>query len=453
MKKIIFAYNTENNSWRKVKLTERPENMPIIFIVQYKVEATNEKWLKAWCPLHHAYEEIISHKDDSLITVTGCHLGGFCVKTDILIRPNGYNIWQHHNWECVAYWSLEKSNQPGTVQYSKHVMRLSYTWEQDTSNNLIYLVPHMRYWEEYVYDNKNCIPRNIPQNVKAEIKTILKIKDDDIDCAEKSVISPIHIGNIQEKHQQDYSYTKTDYQIYEKNINGYNFRLIPSCEAFRNISYSISGIISARTNETLFDEAKALVAVEHHGRYLLTLILSGSKVQHEYGAYFNPSILAAVKLYAVTDCWAKSAGIDKKYLSNRDYESIKDYLIIGKPSSKGHTSLKNILELSEDYIKPGYYLDFHLCLSAARVPDISSYGKIHDDEHRLTEALPFAKRLFAAAWSGNPEAQYVMHLLYSTYSCFSNTNPRKARYWLSEASRNGWRPFEKLRMDNSRLFN
>ena len=438
MHEIIYAYNGKERIWKEVNLPDRPENMPIFFIVEYKEEYTQESWLKVWCPFHNAYEEIENHNDDVLITSQGCRLEGFCVKADVFIAMRGFNIYQHPSQgECYGYWTMKKNAPSNTIQYIHKYLSVSHTWEKDASDGRVRIVPHLRFWREY---EKN---ESLPKNNELAKK-----------CSEEKIPPPVTIEDIQENNQIDYVYTKNDYQIYEKRINSYNFRLISSRETFKNITNSMpTG--NFVENENPFDGATALVAVEHQGRYLLTLILSGAKVKNEYGAYFIPSLLKAVKLYVVTDCWAKLVGIDKSYLSSKEYESIKDYLVVNKPSLNKRPALKDLLMLPEKDVKPGYYLDLHLSLSAARIPKrhTASYGEIHDDKHRLTKALPFAKRLFAAAWDGNSEAQYVMYLLYDTNSCFTNTNSRKSQYWLREAIKNGWKPFEKVRLDNSRLFN
>jgi hypothetical protein len=50
---------------------------------------------------------------------------------------------------------------------------------------------------------------------------------------------------------------------------------------------------------------------------------------------------------------------------------------------------------------------------------------------------PVARPLFEAAFSDNPEAQYVMSLLYSDQYC-SNINRRLADKWYNLARENGW---------------
>ncbi len=57
--------------------------------------------------------------------------------------------------------------------------------------------------------------------------------------------------------------------------------------------------------------------------------------------------------------------------------------------------------------------------------------------------LPWGKRIFDAAWAGNPEAQYVMSLFYHRYSYrFSRYDGQRAADWYKKACDNGWLKIE-----------
>ena len=100
-------------------------------------------------------------------------------------------------------------------------------------------------------------------------------------------------------------------------------------------------------------------------------------------------------------------------------------------------SLMDLRAVPKEKIHSGYYLYFYKNLIEASL--LHPRGpKLEDDEQAYwMKNFSVAKPLFEAAFSGHPEAQYVMSLLYSDQYC-SYINRRLADKWYNLARENGW---------------
>ena len=56
----------------------------------------------------------------------------------------------------------------------------------------------------------------------------------------------------------------------------------------------------------------------------------------------------------------------------------------------------------------------------------------------LEERYPSIRHMFVAADNNNPEAQYVLHLMYSDAILFNYCDYRRADIWYQRAISNGW---------------
>ena len=78
-----FYYNCAQESWQETNISsfcgEDITALPMIPVVKYRHQRTGENWAKAWCEVHHAYEEIEEYKDDGLTTADGCRIKGIVV--------------------------------------------------------------------------------------------------------------------------------------------------------------------------------------------------------------------------------------------------------------------------------------------------------------------------------------------------------------------------------------
>ena len=180
MSDIIFAYDAVLMDWREIPAhpssdgTSAQKQSPV-FIVTYDDLRDVSPWEGVWCPHHHSYEKVIRQERDSLWTKDDCQIQGMCVKTNIKINPEGYNIYQHHRDIGIAYWMLSHDERKDAVRYLARKLYLTYTWERDTRDGRVRLVPHPRFWSD---STGECTTRkycsDIPSTILDKIRTLLE---------------------------------------------------------------------------------------------------------------------------------------------------------------------------------------------------------------------------------------------------------------------------------------
>ena len=453
MYKTILSYDIKAKDWKEIfpsgKSNEiaKPEELPLIFFVEYDDEREDSPWERAWCKKCNAYEEIIRQDGNNLWTKGGCKLTGFCVKVSVKISKEGHNIWQHHSSDCTAYWLLRKDETNETVHITKKELYLSHTWEKDAHDGCVRLVPHPRYWSEKKaeFTAGMTFSTDTPQGVQDKVREMLKLPKEECVSGKSSTsqIVPVALEDVKENHQVDISYSDADHKFYEKDINGHCFHLIPSWETYQNITRSICGTYDS--DESIRANATALLAIEYEGLYRMTFAVAGNKVLKSHSIYHNGNILAEVKRRIIWEAWNESVGL--RDISSKDYAEIKDRIRIKPLTERQETSLLDLLTVPAEDIQPGYFLKLNLSLSRVNIPRVSAPTDKEDERQYLDACLPFLKRLFDAAWKDNAEAAYAMHLLYRSKSCFCNGNLRRSRYWFGRAVRSGWKWKEDLRLD------
>jgi hypothetical protein len=109
------------------------------------------------------------------------------------------------------------------------------------------------------------------------------------------------------------------------------------------------------------------------------------------------------------------------------------------------------LELPEAEIGPGFYLSLNMKLTETFLLRPPAPSLSDDEQEYLQKNLPWGKRLFQAAFAGNPEAQYAMSLFYRDHHC-SAADRCLAEEWYLRAVSNGWLEIAPAKKD-VRIFN
>jgi hypothetical protein len=139
--------------------------------------------------------------------------------------------------------------------------------------------------------------------------------------------------------------------------------------------------------------------------------------------------------------WLQHFDIEEKYPPHiNSYHALEqDFTIepVDADAEWEKMSLMDLRAVPKEKIHSGYYLYFYKNLIEASL--LHPRGpKLEDDEQAYwMKNFSVAKPLFEAAFSGHPEAQYVMSLLYSDQYC-SYINRRLADKWYNLARENGW---------------
>lgn len=224
-------------------------------------------------------------------------------------------------------------------------------------------------------------------------------------------------------------------------INGFNFRLIGSYDIFTNI-FGFSVLSYCLDQETFSDKRKVFLGIERNGAWLGIILLEDGKVKRMSTNLHKRKILAA-KLRIAYLCWLRHNNVKEIYSFEEDaFPALTQEFSIGpveRDEEWEEMELRELVDLPESSVRPGYYL--HLCRKLAEVrPHRSPPPTVEDDERiYLTEHYPLGKRIYDAAWGGNPEAQYVMSVFYSDEAgLFSFGDRRLSWIWYAKACENGW---------------
>ncbi len=259
-------------------------------------------------------------------------------------------------------------------------------------------------------------------------------------CNALEMIDPCHA-----KSQPDRIFSDQERKL-ECCINGFNFRLIGSYDiATKIFGYSVlrfcfdQEIIS---DKNIFFPGVVFLGIERNGAWLGSIILKDGKVKRMDTDLHRRKILAA-KLRIAYLCWLRHNNIKEIYSFEDDAlpALAQDFSIgpVERDEAWEEMELRELLDLPESSVRPGYYL--HLCRKFAEVrPSRPAPPTAEDDERAyLTEHFPLGKRIYDAAWAGNPEAQYVMSVFYSEEAGrFSFGDRRLSWLWYTKACENGW---------------
>lgn len=246
----------------------------------------------------------------------------------------------------------------------------------------------------------------------------------------------------QVSRQNDFHYGEKEHSC-ECKINDYNFRLISSRKAFLQIKEVQNGYLSKSTREEIEKEATALFLLERNGRYIANIWLQGNKVRsfcHEYG-----DKILSVKCELIFEYWTRLHGLKQMHSPRSEYmnQLIDKQKFIIEPIDRDaeweNMSLLQMLNLPESSIRTGYYL--YLCrklMECTLLCPADSPSLEDDEKEYLTRYFPYGKRIYDAAFDGNPEAQYAMNLLYREGICTRWPDLRLAGKWYMKALESGW---------------
>lgn len=448
MSKRIFCYDFRGH-WKDMTVDASllaEEMPPLVFCVAYHNEGTGETWEKVWCEEHHAYEEVKYQAGCCIVTEQGCHLTGLCTKVHIYIQLSGWNASQRHHGEANLCWRVQTGTEPGTLHCICEKIRLSFTWQKNEESDIAYLCPHplARFRHEWTIsastlNSKNHIPQEILQVIRKELQlssTETNAKDQ-LPISEEWNMERFLALNEQSFHRKDFTYHEEEL-AYECSICGYNFRLISSIEQFCHIVRSIEGT-RIQQNE-LRQKATALLTVERNGNYLAGIVLNG-KQEHRIYRKYDQNTLSEVKLHAVCDFWKIKNGIGDVDARYRYWElagQLQVEMITDKTMEP--FSLRQLLQIPSEKLRKGYYLLLHRRMAEAGLPLVKAPGNDMDEKSYLMEEIPIGDKIFTAAFQGNAEAEYALHLLYSDFSCFSRPCRHMANRWYRKAVEHGWTP-------------
>ena len=220
----------------------------------------------------------------------------------------------------------------------------------------------------------------------------------------------------------------------ECKINDYTFRLVRSSERYKRITRGY-GFHGSRKETTY-----PVYVIERNGRYLATIKFEDGFVRCCNVRDHNDSLLQA-KCQIAYMKWLQHFDIEEKYPPHiNSYHALEqDFTIepVDADAEWEKMSLMDLRAVPKEKIHSGYYLYFYKNLIEASL--LHPRGpKLEDDEQAYwMKNFSVAKPLFEAAFSGHPEAQYVMSLLYSDQYC-SYINRRLADKWYNLARENGW---------------
>ena len=225
----------------------------------------------------------------------------------------------------------------------------------------------------------------------------------------------------------------------ECRISGYNFRLISSIHAFQQIA---AGSAFPRDVEYIPGRT-SLYVIERNGLQLLAIFLDGDVLQWTRRLPdMKPPLVAKVE--SVLLCWRYRHGIGKKFPFSEggDMKELGRELVVEPPDRNeawDEMGAADLMEIPEDEIRRGYYLSLYRKM--VEVPLLRSYLPRPDEDEReaLTRKIPCCRRIFDAAWTGDPEAQYTLSLMYQNSGFFVNKSDLQAREWYKKACENGWR--------------
>ena len=235
----------------------------------------------------------------------------------------------------------------------------------------------------------------------------------------------------------------------ECRINDYNFRLIPSIDIFRSIIHPFM----LRVLDYREYIGKTFYAIERNGRYIGAMILNGHTVEQESIVDDYDDLLQA-KGHIAYLAWVRHHHLERKYFGRDECEDAMQQEFIIEPLKHDKwdsMSLMEMLELPETEISPGFYLSLNMKLTETFLLRPPAPSLSDDEQEYLQKNLPWGKRLFQAAFAGNPEAQYAMSLFYRDHHC-SAADRCLAEEWYLRAVSNGWLEIAPAKKD-VRIFN
>ena len=440
MEDIFFCYDHGQGSWQEAarpafNLAETA-GLPVVLIVSYYHEFSGEKWKKAWCPEHQAYEEIAAFTADGLVTEKGCKLTGLTA----LVPYARYQFYYNHEEPIAAtlLWQVGKRDDDQWLAYEYKaetafdLPRFSF-WEK------LPPVPHLLKISKKMYSLETDTGRPLPESLVRVAFPELRPRSGEAEDRKPALDIELELRKEENYYRRELWDSQLLRPSWECRINGYDFRQLHSFEGFCNIRKHYNVYWPGK--EELQD--KIYFGVERNGRYLGLVTLEGEVIQYiDYPCERDDISVARLRIAVLA--WMRQMGLAEKHSSRQEdcQLALEQDFNIGplEDSPWENMSLRQMLSLSEAETGRGYYLQLYRKLYATPIWADSKLPP--DDEEEMAyfhEHWPCGGRIFVAAERGEPEAQYVMHLLYSDGYCFNRRDYRRSGAWYGLAVKNGWR--------------
>lgn len=444
MDKTVFGYNYQQDTWEEItdpqRIDDHIADIPIIILVKYSHQFTGEQTIRVWCPQHDDYEEIGEFTEDGLITGAGCRLTGLSVVVEKSIYQTSWHYGEDVITTPIRYTVTATENNVYTIaQEDIHIL---FGWQKRQTSgslgaNAFLPVPHITFIDKkYMPASPNAaVPEAVQRHIfpdlpvpqKTEIKNASPSDDEQIILKEAEYYIPTAAPGL-------------DRPQWEVNINGYNFRQIKYIAMFQNISRHMDGRWYQQKELT----DKILFAIERNGRYAALLVLNGNTMESGIINTYSDPILTA-KTRVVMLAWMQHNQIEEKYSSLREdcrlplnqplhFNAVTQY----EPWEK--MTLKQMLAIPTEELADAswYYLNLYMKLNTIPLSRYPSPSLQEDELALLKERYPYIRHLFAAAEHNHPEAQYVLHLMYSNAVISQYRDHRRANIWYQRAITNGW---------------
>ena len=433
-----FCYDHEHDTWRKTgKLDVGQENIPFVIIVKFFHECQGIHWEKVWCPGHQAYEEIAGYTKAGVTTTAGCELKGW----QVCVEQNIYQNWPNHReaFANVFCWHLQELSEEEFLVH-RHDVEIAFPFTRFFLAEKEAQAPHVIRMSSSVW--RVCSP----QDRCVGLPAVLRQRMFPLYTPLQKTMA-LSADWLAQEYQQEAAFHQSRgvrKREWEYGISGYNFRQIREERAFRSIRKHYNP--HAVPEEEL--QHKIYFCIERNGRTMCTLAIAGDtirQIDYSYHIWSRDEILMA-KLQLVIRKWRELCGLQMKCVGGREDNRLlsgRSFHINQLPLEEPWEtmSLLKMESMADDEIRPGFYLHMYRNLYATGLLFLGPLpsGEV-DDIECLQEQWPFARRLLLAAAAGNPEACYVMHLIYvdGNFNLFHTPDFRRSEQWYKKAVANGW---------------
>ena len=433
-----FGYDHEHKNWREVPEPDfchgDMHKIPLVVIVQFYHEGYGIRWEKVWCPQHQAYEAIARYTDAGVLTESGCELKG----RQIVVRHNIYQSYANdRDFAKVDFcWSVSPSPN-GSFIVGNYQVRVAFPFSRFTMETKEPQPPKLiDVKREFIEFNNAEEASYVPVSLR-----ILMFPG--YNPPPKREGTPQSTDWVREEFNRNREYLQSREACrteWEWRINGYNFRDIRSERVYHTLRrHYPAGYVAP---EEL--QQKIYFCVERNGRTLALMVIDGGVIQHINTICWTQGGILEAKLYIVIRKWQELCGLQlaERFSWNRNLSIAGRQFNISRlqPDTRyGKADLWRLAAEDEE-VGQGFYLRMYRNLY---MTDLLVWGPKPpvdaDDLDYLQKLWPFAGKIFKAAAAGNPEACYVIHLIYSD----GNFNFREPDFhwgeiWYKKAVANGW---------------
>ncbi|SFT78155.1 hypothetical protein SAMN02910356_02083 [Selenomonas sp. GACV-9] len=438
-KDTFFRYDHEHHAWRE---TDKPDlshgdikKIPFIIIVQFYHECHGTRWEKVWCPEHQAYEAIAGYTAEGVRTETGCELHGW----QVLVSHTVYQVYSNEREFARGIFGWRVQGYPdGECWATEYMVEIAFPFVrfhmEEKAPQPPQIIQAQKIRLRIDGPDKNPLPVSLRKWLFPEYEAPPQ--------RQRWTFSQEWLEKELDEEASYYHDRAADKAGWECCINGYNFRQIGDKRAFVNIRKHYE--VGYLQPEDL--QAKTYFCIERNGRTLCTMVIDGNRITRMEDVCRRDEILR-VKVRIVMRKWQEMFGLeynggftreDPRLLAGRQFH-------IGPVQDVGcweDTSLRRMLAVPETEQSVGYFLQLYRKTYAT---DILLRGTVPPEEadelRYLQHQWPFAAKIFQAAEAGEPEAQYVMHLLYAdgNFGGFPQPYYRQSAAWYQKALDNGWR--------------